>query len=687
MGQLEALTAELIADVRKWREGITAAEGQLQGFERKAKQSSDKIKKSVSSIDFGKVLKGISAAGIGFAALAKRAVSSLDAIAKNAKAAGIAGEAYQELSHAAQLAGLRQADFDRASQRLTVQIGRANAGAREQLDVFERLGVRLGSTEDVLGQLADKFAELDSDAERARIAAQLFGDEAGTRMVELLRQGRAELDKVRESARKLGLVYSGEQLKAAEALNDELTRQTQIIDHELNKGMLALAPILLDVAKGFATMAGAAAAAARELRVLLGLGNNADKAESLRGSLKTAEAEQAKITHELNRRASGKDPLLMRSRTSGASYQIHGIGAGREAIPTEDLERRSAALAKIIADTKAQIEALDPAKEGGSEPVKVNVSGLGGSLGRAGSDAEKQAEFRRELDRTIEQEDRLNAARSSGSAVVVNAVERQIAMENELARLKEQGATAEQLREREAQIRERDRMEQGRELDEIRKKRLEEQRKLEEQNLERIREVTRALGDTIQGMVEDSDKALERLKSNFLRTLAEIALQSMSGQGPKSGGGFLQALIAGTIGAPLPKGGAGGGGASVPDYGGGTPPFIPQMARGGSFRIGGAGPVDSKLIMFKGTPGELVNIDPGGRGGSGGPLSVRQSVHVMVEPNMRVERQQRRTADGEEQLKLFVRATLQDELVLRGQVPTAVASTLGRRPAPRRGIS
>lgn len=64
-------------------------------------------------------------------------------------------------------------------------------------------------------------------------------------------------------------------------------------------------------------------------------------------------------------------------------------------------------------------------------------------------------------------------------------------------------------------------------------------------------------------------------------------------------------------------------------FGGGGGSKIPGFATGGSFTMGGSGGIDSKLAMFRMTPGEMVNIthgDTGPRGGSTNLFDLRGAV-------------------------------------------------------------
>lgn len=96
-------------------------------------------------------------------------------------------------------------------------------------DVYERLGVSLlnddGSmrgTQDVLFDIADKFEQMPDGVEKTAAAVDLFGQRIGLQMIPLLNQGRAGILKLGDEAEALGIVFTEEQAKSAEAFNDNL---------------------------------------------------------------------------------------------------------------------------------------------------------------------------------------------------------------------------------------------------------------------------------------------------------------------------------------------------------------------------------------------------------------------------------------------------------------------------------
>lgn len=81
---------------------------------------------------------------------------------------------------------------------------------------------------------------------------------------------------------------------------------------------------------------------------------------------------------------------------------------------------------------------------------------------------------------------------------------------------------------------------------------------------------------------------------------------------------------------------SGGGGGGLGGILSSAMKFLPGFARGGSFQVGGSGSVDSKLVAFRATPGERVDISTVRQQRQGGGASV---VHVAPSPyfDVRVE--------------------------------------------------
>lgn len=175
------------------------------------------------------------------------AITAADAIAKTADKVGVGVVALQKLRFAADLAGVGQAKLDSSLERFTKRIGEASQGTGEAKKALELLSVsftnadgKIRPTEAVLNDVADAMASVESPAQRAAIAAQLFGRE-GVGLVTLLKGGSATLKKFGQEAEAAGAILSNDMARAAEVLNDKLTVSNRALDRAKIKIGLAFA--------------------------------------------------------------------------------------------------------------------------------------------------------------------------------------------------------------------------------------------------------------------------------------------------------------------------------------------------------------------------------------------------------------------------------------------------------------
>lgn len=121
---------------------------------------------------------------------------------------------------------------------------------------------------------------------------------------------------------------------------------------------------------------------------------------------------------------------------------------------------------------------------------------------------------------------------------------------------------------------------------------IEKNRESDERLIESMDELRSASRDVLGGFLQDLDQgaslseafgnAIDRLKSKAIDALADQLINLLLGPTGTAQPGLLGGLFTG----------------------------LPGFASGGSFRVGGAGGTDSKLVAFRATPGERVDIRP-----------------------------------------------------------------------------
>ena len=172
---------------------------------------------------------GVSLSVAGFAAMIKSAIDAADHLNKLSQKIGISVEALSTLRFAAQLSDVSLESLQKGIKSLSQNITEANTGIGDGAQLFQALGISvknadgsMKSTEDVLLQVANVFANLEDGAVKTTLAVKLFG-KSGMDMIPFLNQGAAGITQLTAEAERLGLKLTTETARSAEAFNDNLT--------------------------------------------------------------------------------------------------------------------------------------------------------------------------------------------------------------------------------------------------------------------------------------------------------------------------------------------------------------------------------------------------------------------------------------------------------------------------------
>lgn len=145
---------------------------------------------------------------------------------KLAQKTGVATETLSAYTYAAKLSDVSQEDLSTGLKKLAVNMSEAAGGSKEQIKVFDALGIKvtdaggkLRGTDEVLGELADRFAGFADGPAKAALAVALFG-KSGDSMIPFLNNFRELTDE----GRKFGAVYGADFARKAEEFNDNLKR-------------------------------------------------------------------------------------------------------------------------------------------------------------------------------------------------------------------------------------------------------------------------------------------------------------------------------------------------------------------------------------------------------------------------------------------------------------------------------
>ena len=154
----------------------------------------------------------------------------------------------QAIRSAGQHAGMSVESIDSAMQKFSVNVGRAAAGEKHQLDLMNALGVAtrnadgsLRSQTDLLMDVADAYSKLSDTQDRNRVSQELFGRSA-VQMSALLKDGSSGIQAAIEQYQKTGAGYTEDETKQAERFNDSLQLMQEYISGVRKNLFFALVP-------------------------------------------------------------------------------------------------------------------------------------------------------------------------------------------------------------------------------------------------------------------------------------------------------------------------------------------------------------------------------------------------------------------------------------------------------------
>ena len=195
---------------------------------------------------------GLAAVGVGITALVLPVANTADELANLAQKTGVSVEALSALTYVAQMSDTDLQGLVKGLQRLSVAMFDTQVQGEEGSAALKALGVsavdasgQIRPTEQVLLDLADKFANMPDGADKAALAIKLFGKE-GMSLIPLLNQGRAGITALMEEAERFGLVINSQTAQAAELLNDNLDRLRGMLEGVQRQIGAAVIPILAD---------------------------------------------------------------------------------------------------------------------------------------------------------------------------------------------------------------------------------------------------------------------------------------------------------------------------------------------------------------------------------------------------------------------------------------------------------
>jgi len=245
MAQKAKFNMEIAANV-KGANNIKRLGNSMQGVQGKVKNLS--MSMGVLNNAF-RVFAGIIAASA-FTRFIKGAIDSADAFGKMSDQTGIAANKLQAYVNAGKLAGVEQATIDKGLRRLAQSMREADQGIATYSDSYKALGIsvrdvdgNLKKSETVLGEIADRFADMPDGATKAALAMEIFG-RSGASLINLLNGGKVALEE-------FNFETSENFAQNAEFFNDQVATMAIKFDGFRKQLTDALLPALNSIASAF----------------------------------------------------------------------------------------------------------------------------------------------------------------------------------------------------------------------------------------------------------------------------------------------------------------------------------------------------------------------------------------------------------------------------------------------------
>ena len=199
------------------------------------------------------------ATGAGLAAMAKGAIDAADNMNDLSQKTGVSVESLSKFQQAANASGTSIEGVGSAMIKLNKGLA---AGTGPAVEALKTLGIsatdasgKLKGTDQVMLEVADKFAKMPDGAGKTALALQLFG-KAGADMIPMLNGGSKAITD-------LSATMTGEFAKGADSLNDKLAalqgKMLQLgvtIGTALMPALNVIADLVLKAAEAFAAMPG-----------------------------------------------------------------------------------------------------------------------------------------------------------------------------------------------------------------------------------------------------------------------------------------------------------------------------------------------------------------------------------------------------------------------------------------------
>lgn len=168
---------------------------------------------------------GVVGAGLNY--FVRGAAETSEEINNVSQRLGVSRQMFQVLQYAATQSGVSLNKLEPTLTKFSALLGTAGEEGNEVGKIFRTFGIRVKDSlgevrplEQILPELADKFAAIESPSVRNAVAIKLFGKE-GVKFAQILAGGSKGLGDFKKRAEELGLILDDDLLKQGASVNDK----------------------------------------------------------------------------------------------------------------------------------------------------------------------------------------------------------------------------------------------------------------------------------------------------------------------------------------------------------------------------------------------------------------------------------------------------------------------------------
>lgn len=264
--------------------------------------------------------------------LTKESAAYADNILTTSTITGIATEALQEYTYAAELLDVSVDTLTGAQTRLIRSMTSAQEGTAAQVDAFNKLGVSYQNTDGTLRDVQDVFADaidalgqMSNETERDSVAMELMGKSARD-LNPLISAGSERMAELAEEAHNVGYVLDDEALDALGRVDDAMQRFNRTTEAAKNKLAVEFAPSMTEAMETLTGLVQDLGTALADSGVVSAFGSILESAVGLLSPLGEAEDRAGTLTDALK-------PLAMllagiadtMTVIAGLAHLLHGL--------------------------------------------------------------------------------------------------------------------------------------------------------------------------------------------------------------------------------------------------------------------------------------------------------------------------------------------------------------------------